>query len=352
MGFLGKLGNAILNTATFGAAGDVFGENKKDAKDVASDQNQLNKDFAQWNMDNITVPQFERENAEYQRRWEQDNEYNSPAAQAERMKEAGFYPTGEGFQSGGESVQGISSQNAQPADLSSIMQAVNQQRFTDLQQAQLMSQIRKTNAEADNIKESTKTSMTFNKFAEAIYSGQVELQNGQISIQNVDKKLKRAQIKEIKKNTEKLDAEIGAVLQNTQESIARIDLMSAQKRKYAFENALMGAQTRTELKRLGLMDAQISEILANVRKINYETSGIEIANEIQSIILRATPKNEYYKQKALEHEADIKYYESKDGELRYKGNAAERALAEDNPYLYNGINVFGFLMSRAGRLLH
>lgn len=322
------------------------------ARKTARAQNELNKDFAKWNMDNIAMPAFEAENAEYQRRWEQDAEYNSPAAQAERMKEAGFYPTGEGFQAGGESVQGIQSHNAQPTDLASIMQAVQSKRQTDLQALALQSQIAKTNAETENIKENTKTSMTFNKFAEALYSGQVELQNGQISIQGVDKKLKRVQIKEIKKNTEKLDAEIGAVLQNTQESIARIDLMDAQKRKYAFENALMDAQTRAELKRLGLMDAQIAEIRANIRKINYETSGIEIANEIQSIILRATPKNEYYKQKALEHEADIKYYESKDGELRYKGNAAERSLAEDNPYLYNGINVFGFLMSRAGRLLH
>lgn len=286
-----SVAQAGLNQASASAGGGflsgIFGDGGHSTRKNMREQNNLNKDFADWNLDNIWTPTFQAENDEYQRRWEQDAEYNSPSAQAERMKEAGFYPTGEGFQAGGVSVQGSQPQYAQPADLASIMQAVQLKRQTDLQALSLTSQIEKTNAETAKVKSETKVQDKFNNFAEQWYQSQIDLNRGQLNLFGSQIDLNRQSIQQIQSNIKEIEARIDKYRQDIEESQARTTT-------YETSNFLMTSQAKKALSDIGLNNTQIRHLQAQIRQIGVVTDGYVLSNKINDIVFNAYYRSGVY----------------------------------------------------------
>lgn len=255
MGFLGTLWNAaksvggtIADAATGGlasAAGDALGGLFKKAtgtdtvsqqKEIMQQQQQLEQENAMWNFQNIYQPTAEMENAEWDRRfqaqnseWERQfnmqNEYNTPAAQIQRMREAGINPAGiQAAPSANEAAQGMvgnpsvneyASGGARAADAASAYQAASsdQLNIAKARQIEMENQERSRDITKKDIE---------NQYYSAYMEGTLKLQNAEITLKGSEQSLNKARAKEVKKNMEWMSAKIEETKINMQESLQRI----------------------------------------------------------------------------------------------------------------------------------
>lgn len=294
-----------------GAIGDGGHQQRKNMRE----QNKLNKDFAQWNLDNIWTPTFEAENAEYDRRVADERAYNSPSAQVERMKEAGMYPTGENFESGtAGQPSGGSEAGAEPARLADIMNAMTNKKMFDLQALQLESIISKNKAETKLTQSKTRGQDSFNAFADAWYQGQINMQNGQISLLGAQTDLTRETLQEVRQRCRQIDANISALNQSVKESEARIMQMAFQNDVLITQKRLNEAKFDETLANIGFTKAETRKTYALISQIHAVTSGQQLANKITDIVM-----NQYYKsgiyagQEAMKFNLQLQSYDQNEG---------------------------------------
>lgn len=257
-------------------------------------QNQVNQQMAQWNMENVTKPVFEMENKEFDRRFEQQNaewerqfnlqnEYNTPAAQLQRMREAGQNPAGSPAVTmaaangnvGNPTVNEAASAFAQPANLFDARIAEAQVKQMEANAARAIAQNRLTERDIREKEINMKTLAELNQ-------GRVELQNCQIETEKSNQKLTRQKIKESKA------------------LIGQINAYSATLEK---QLPIMDQQLKN-------MKEQFFEISANIRRTNAQTENIdqETLNAQQDHFYK-TIVNKYVEeqQKWLINEAKSRY---------------------------------------------
>lgn len=276
MGFLGTLWNAaksvggsIADAATGGlasAAGDALGGLFKKAtgtdtvsqqKAIMQQQQQMEQENAMWNFQNIYQPTAEMENAEWDRRfqaqnseWERQfnmqNEYNTPAAQIQRMRDAGINPAGmQAAPSANEAAQGMvgnpsvneyASGGARAADAASAYQAASsdQLNIARARQIEMENQERSRDITKKDIE---------NKYYESYMTGVLNLQNADIVLKGSERNLNRAKAKEVKANMEYAAAKTAETytnmqktLQDISESIARTNDLMEQTKGHRINN--------------------------------------------------------------------------------------------------------------------
>lgn len=266
MGFWKDLGNAVMSGVGGAISGGIgggisnlFGSvfnslTGNDSKSLQNQQTAQNKDMALWNMQNITKPVFEMENKEFDRRfaqqnaeWERQfnlqNEYNSIPNQLAQMRQGGLNPAmaidGNTFQSaaqgavGNPSVNEAASAMANPAN-------VYEAKMTDanIRNMEMKNQILEREIQEKTIN---------NKTLAQLNAGQVELQNVTIS----------------------------QTIQETEESKARTKLTYTQRRK---EKALMrqiDEDTKNIIEQRDLIKEQRNQILRQITLSYYTQENLE-----------------------------------------------------------------------------
>lgn len=143
------------------------------------------------------------------RMWHMSNDYNSPKNQMRLFKEAGLNPnlvygqmsdiSSSPMHSGSGSAPGF-------AQMNNVLGSVDPRTVSETNA--LNAQAEKTRAEAENIEQDTVSRMTFNKFAEEFYSGQVTMQNVSINNVRADTNVKSAQVSKLYNECSAIQASI------------------------------------------------------------------------------------------------------------------------------------------------
>lgn len=232
-GMIPFIGDDIGNTIDA-----LFGNDQESVANRAMDkQTNESKEMAEWNMQNVTMPLFEAENAEWDRRfakqnrqWLQQfitqNEWNRPAAQIARLREAGINPAG---------IGGINNPIAQGSDVSApyTPQAAGYPaqvgNYADAMKAAASQEL--TEAQAKNIEQNTEKQKLEtdkqeieNKYLDAYWSGNLTKQGVEIDLAKANKDLTNEQREEVKQNVKYLTQKTENARQeliNMQEELAQ-----------------------------------------------------------------------------------------------------------------------------------
>lgn len=245
------IGSAI--TAGASLLGGLIGNNsqRKAVKEQIRSQeleNQRNREY------NLMLAQ--QQNAWNQEQWERENEYNTPANQMKRFKEAGLNPdlmAGAGATNlSAASPAMTSGAPSQPQDMSALGRRPN---FGEALQAALRDSM--IGAQIDNIKADTEKKRNESsilasdaKFRDAYNQGVLNLQNMQIRVDSSQLKLNDEEMMKLRAEVSKLDAEttnIFAEYGKIKALIRNLDADTASKRLH---DALDSAKVEAEIKKL------------------------------------------------------------------------------------------------------
>lgn len=249
----GALGGA-LGSAGSGLLGDsesaVKGLNSAAGQSQALAQLQMEQEF------NAAEAQ---KNRDFQLdMWNKNNEYNSPAAQLERLKQAGINPNAMFGSSGYSPVASSAPSGATGAGSPSI---ANSLLLQDAQLANLMAQAQKTKSDADlNKLQLTYDQLTFGQRAKAL-----DLANDETK-QRIDNLI---QDKDIQRKT----FDIFAL-----KSSAELKTMREQLN-------VLRSQYLSNMKSIEKMDQDIKESQARVNLIGEQTESQDIQNQLKNIEL-------------------------------------------------------------------
>lgn len=184
------------------------------ARKQARYQQALNQQMALWNKENITDPNFAMENAEWERRFQMQNEqwreqqdylneYNTPANQVKRLREAGVNPAG---------IGSVQNPIAQGADVSApyTPQAAGYPAQTpqvqNWEQASLMrAQTANINANTLKQQQETKRQQIENNYLDNYWNGVLDTQAADIALKRGTKDLTEAQKREVESNMKYID---------------------------------------------------------------------------------------------------------------------------------------------------
>lgn len=214
MGFLSTAISSLASSNPIGAAisggvsllGGLLGNKSQSQmidKQIAAqkEENQKNRDY------NLMLAQ--QQNAWNQEQWERENDYNTPEAQMERLKQAGLNPD---LAYGGQNVAAsspmmTSGAPSNPTDMSALGQkpTVGQAVQTALRDSMIGAQI-------ENIKADTKKKLNESdifasdaKFRDALNQGKLELNNSTISLNSSNISINEEQSLEIKAKVRNID---------------------------------------------------------------------------------------------------------------------------------------------------
>lgn len=200
-----------IATATLNTVNNTVGSKKalKYSKDFAKYQNALN------------LENYEYETQKNIELWNMQNQYNSPAETIQRLLAAGINPltASDKFEAAGSPAAA----KTENPDLAAAYQAqIAQLQFQ--QQAQLANaQIAKMNAETKNIDANTnltesqerQTSIQ-NQFLPQLLDGDIRMKNSQIYLYGEQAKVPQAQVDNLYKQCEQLDASISNIKEQTE----------------------------------------------------------------------------------------------------------------------------------------
>lgn len=244
--------------ATAGTVGNIAATGKMNRR--GERQMQKNRDFAreerelqnQW-----ALEQWNRETEKNLENWNLANEYNSPAAQAKRLTEAGFSPLGAAQVSEAGSLQsaqiGGAGSNSAPSSLPNYQNPMAGVRdfaslgasfFMDFQRVQ--NESKATNAQVENLGADTELKAAQALTENSLRSGRVDFLGTQIKVGNADADLKGAQKDAVIQSIAESKVKIQQMCQWMSESGARVNLMDYQRycmsRKVDKEVALLGQE--------------------------------------------------------------------------------------------------------------
>lgn len=211
-------------------------------------ENQRNREY------NLMLAQ--QQNAWNVEQWERENEYNDPAAQMKRFKNAGLNPdlmAGSGAQNlSAPSPTMTAGAPSTPQDMSALGRRPNLGEAVQIALRDSM-----IGAQIDNIKANTEKTRNESsilasdaKFRDAYNQGVLNLQNMQIRLDNSQLKLNDEELIKFRSEVAKLDAETNNVLAEygkIRASIRNLDADTASKRLH---DALDSAKVEAEIKKL------------------------------------------------------------------------------------------------------
>lgn len=154
--------------------------------------------------------------------WNRTNEYNSPAAQVERMREAGLNPLYYGLD--GSSANGVQSAQSLGYDRASargLTNPFNAGLEGYMSMKSLDKDIELKNAQIDKIKNESASVGLDNEFKDKTLAARVEAENlgNQLTKENIDK---------VKKEKNQIEENIKKTIQETKSEVERTALLAAQ----------------------------------------------------------------------------------------------------------------------------
>lgn len=265
MGFIDKFGGALIGAAgsVLNGIGNVVATNRA---------NKSNQQIAQ--MTNESNERINQSQIDYNwQMWHAQNEYNNPAAQRQRLVDAGLNPIYYGLDgnsaASGNAFTPIANQQAAPT----IPQ--NFDAFGDA--ALRMAQIKNLEADSDLKRSGSDLNIQNAETIRQLRSGQLTLQGQQIQLNFDQHDLNGAKKKEIL-------ASVDSLRQSIDESDQRIKDLQSQMSKREFDKFLQKAQYEVDKKykegvisiqernlALGWFDAFTSRLNANTNYYNAET---------------------------------------------------------------------------------
>lgn len=343
----------------------------------AERQAQKNRDFAreereaqnQW-----ALEQWNRENEKNLELWNIQNEYNSPAAQAKRLSDAGFSPLGAAQVSEAGSLQsaqigGAGSNNA-PSSLPNYQNPMNGIRdfasigaslFSDFQRVQ--NETKATNAQVHNLGADTDYKAALALTENSLRSGKLEFLGTQIKVGNADADLKGAQKDAVLQSIAESKVKIQQMCQWMSESQAKVSLIDYQRycmsRKIDKEVMLLGQQillTNQQALDLQTTRADRRYLMKSQSWLNNaQTTGHDYAN----MVSRDYVESGQYKTdrinrgKILEQDTDTAYWRKKQAEgMTYSdfGYTVVRGLGQLNMLTSSVKDVLqGFFFLQQGK---
>lgn len=271
------LGWANLGVSALSGIANFLGGNKNIDKQIKAQQeeNRKNREY------NLMLAQ--QQNQWNQEQWERENEFNTPANQIKRMKEAQLSPdmvygNGAAQSIAASSPQMTSGASSNPVDMSALGQkmtlgqAIQQTLSNEMMQAQIDNIKQKTKSEQQN----TSILESDARFRDAINQGtinlnnlEIDLGNSKISLNSEQANVFRKQCAKLEQETKNLDAEYDKI----RASIANIDSDTASR---MLHDALDSAKVEAEIKKLA---SSIDVDLATAKRITtlltYEKLGLQ-----------------------------------------------------------------------------
>lgn len=236
--------------ATMGAAA-IQGAVQMGNMVLQADLNHKNRQLYRWSVEK------QIEEAQKQRDWNLDvwnkaNEYNTPAAQIERLREAGLSPLS--YLGNNQMVSpadgGSQAQLPTAPQMQNPMQYAGglAQAVTAGYNAFLQNHIAQKQLENDTVRTLSEAQYKFalTKTEDAMRDGKVEFQGVSIDLGKSQKSLNDKQLEQVSAQIVELNEKVNLLRQYARESGARIDLMSWQKfcqeQKLPLEKRLLGQQ--------------------------------------------------------------------------------------------------------------
>lgn len=244
--------------AAAGSVGSIAATGKMNRR--GERQMQKNRDFAREERDlqnQWALEQWNRENEKNLENWNLANEYNSPAAQAKRLADAGLSPLGAAQVSEAGALQsaqiGGAGSNAAPSSLPNYQNPMSSVRdfasigasmFTDYMRT--LNETKATDAQVRNLDADTGLKAAQALTENSLRSGRVDLLGVQIKVGNADADLKGAQKDAVIQSIAESKVKIQQMCQWMSESGARVNLIDYQRycmsRKIDKEVALLGQE--------------------------------------------------------------------------------------------------------------
>lgn len=245
-------------------------------------QNEYNKNRAaeerQWSEDMMA-----KQNAWSLDMWNRTNEYNSPSAQVQRLREAGLNPMYYGLDgSSANSFESAAPLGYERANMDNVVNPMVQ----GLQSAASIAQIKQSEAATEKIKSETDSNYLDNEFKRRTMNARVEGQE-------LANSLTKSQIREIESKRQEIAKRIGLIAAQTDSEEERKFLLEAQ-RKVAdaqaqeivqllpYRQKLLEAETEAQKAQasLAFWNASIQEGLFNGGYVEFELNKLESEMEI------------------------------------------------------------------------
>lgn len=253
------IGNALFPGSEVGdgvatSIDALFGN---DAESIANRQVEkqaaINKDTALWNRENITVPNFEMENSEWDRRfeaqsdqwieqflaqnqewerqWNMQNEYNTPSAMIQRMREAGINPAGmqlapSAAEAAGGNVGG--SEVSAPYTPQGAGYPAQTPTYPLIAAENMKAQTENLLATAENTRARTEHQYKENAWYDTYMTGVLRGMNSEIELNGSRKHLNEQEAAQAQANIKLIKAKANEVNQSITESMQRCNNMLTQ----------------------------------------------------------------------------------------------------------------------------
>ncbi|UPW41263.1 DNA pilot protein [Sigmofec virus UA08Rod_4626] len=195
---MGKIfDNVLSGVSTFGGLGSAIGSFLAGSANnrFQAQQAQLNREFQ--SLENQKSRDFSL------RMWNMNNQYNDPSAVVERLRMAGLNKS---LMYGGSN--GITPATSVPVGSGASGAMPNTTNPLSPELARTVAETRLINSQADKLDSETIGQMTFNKFSEQLYQGQIDYQGVQIRVGSSVAGVNDAQKTVLYRSLNKLDAEV------------------------------------------------------------------------------------------------------------------------------------------------
>lgn len=271
---MGRLTIPLLQTgASLLQTGATLAANKASQKENREYNLKLAQMQNQWNVE----------------QWQRANDYNSPSAQVQRLRDAGLNPNliyGNGLSniavSSPEMTGGSPSSPMDWSSLANMNNPVNNYLDAQLKQAQI------DNINADTGKKGAETSILTDQaaFTKAIQQGQLDLQNAQINLIGKQGNLTDQEIKESQQRCLQIEASVKEIYANIEKIGNDINISKAisegQLRQMAAQCNLSYAQAKSIVDQLPHVIDQLKSQTAN----NDATANLRIEELGQLELMR------------------------------------------------------------------
>lgn len=262
------------------------------------------------NTDKAIAAQREENERAYQRnieQWERENDYNTPTAVAQRLRDAGMNPA---LAYGTPNVSSPSP-TLNPTDMSGIANkrsVLGTTLESPLNQAMMQAQIRNLNADSEQKEQGARKTgaeadyqLTYNKFAEQIITGNISEQNARIELDASQTDLNDMKSRESYSNITKILAEANKIKSDIDVNQSKIDNMTEDTINKRIQNAFAEKKMQAEINLL-YNQAYAAGMTGNLTKEQFSQLSQQAVYNL--LTKKEMANNEYLKGVKLYNEAN------------------------------------------------